>query len=154
MSEYNSKPLKFKVQTGMVCTFDYENKIKQRDSEITHVLVHERVKRRFFGKSIWLVQNADDPNAETFTCPEWLLKPINVSALRFPTNIPDFNDIDVDCLEFFSKALDNKHIMSELCRMNSNPLDLEMSLDTMKKKIDRLKAIYEKVKFCKELRDI
>ena len=32
MSEYNSKPLKFKVQAGMVCTFDYENNIKQRDS--------------------------------------------------------------------------------------------------------------------------
>lgn len=153
MSEYNSKPLKFKVQAGMVCTFDYENKIKQRDSEITHVLVHERVKHRFFGKSVWLVQNADDPRAETFTCPEWLLKPINVSALRFPTNIPEFNDIDIDCLEYFIKILDDEERVRKLCSSTNKNIS-GLSIETAQKKIKRLQAIYEKVKFSKELRDI
>ena len=153
MSEYNSKPLKFKVQAGMVCTFDYENKIKQRDSEITHVLVHERVKHRFFGKSGWLVQNADDPKAETFTCPEWLLKPINVSALRFPTNIPEFNDIDIDCLKYFIKILDDEERIRNLCSSTNKNLS-GLSIETAQKKIKRLQAIYEKVKFSKELRDI
>ena len=155
MIECDSKSIKFKVQAGMVCAFDFENKLAQRDSEITHVLVIEKVKPKLFGKSRWLVQNADDPNSEPFTCPEFLLNPLNVSVLRFPTNIPEFNDIDIDVLEYFSKILNNERIMMELCSQHNNPFTLErVSLDTMKKKVDRLKAIYEKVKFCKELRDV
>lgn len=153
------KPIKFKVQAGMVCAFDPGNMINQRDSEITHVLIHNKVKHRFRGKSVWLVQNADDIHSDVFTCPEYLLKPINASVMRFPANVPEFNDLDIDTLEYFAKLLSREETLKFLCKTHNelaNPFDIHSnySISDMEKKVNRLKAIYDKIKFCKELRDI
>lgn len=133
-----------KICPGMVCSLDPYNTLKQRETEISHVVIIKRHKYRPFGNSSWEVMNADSPitndSSESFYVNEHLLKPENVTCLRIPADIPDFNDLDLDALKYAYKIMSGEF--------------LAMPTDEHRKKVDRIKAIYEKIKFCKELRDV
>lgn len=152
------KRVKFKIKEGMVCSFDPENNLKQKDTGISHVLVLKKIKSGFFGlASKWLVQNADDVHSEPFSCSEFFLEPSNSLIMRFPADVPSFNDVDVADLEFFVKILNNEHVKNSLYMIllsNDNNKSNQLSLSVLENKINRLTAIKDKIKFCNELMEI
>lgn len=136
-----------KVKVGMFCTFDPKNYTKQNDSQPLHVIVLERLKWKPFGHSIWRVANTD--NNKDFKAEEWLLEPASMCGIRFPSNIPSFNDMDIDALEF---AIVSLTTMMETPDIKNSFSKAEF--ENITRSINRLKAIKEKIKFCKEMRDV
>ena len=135
------------IKIGMFCTFDPKNYMKQNDSQPLHVIVLERVKWKPFGHSIWLVRNVD--NGKDFKSEEWLLEPASICGIRFPSDIPSFNDMDIDALEF---AIVSLTTMMETPDVKNSFTKIEF--ENITKSINRLKAVKEKIKFCKEMRDV
>lgn len=136
-----------KIKPGMLCTFDTGNSLDQNDSGISHVIVLKLKRHRFLRPSLWIVQNADDPKSEKFTCPENALSPSNVCAIRFPSSVPNFNELDSDAIEYAIK-----YIESQLDAFTKFKSSEEIKMHT--KLLNRLKATYEKIKFYNEMRDV
>ncbi len=143
--------IKYKIQKGMLCSFDPENYLKQKNSEISHVLILKRLKYIPGNNSLWLVQNADDVYSEPFKCPEKLLKPMNIACVRIPTELPEFNSTDLYIIEELIRVLDRSEGM-KFYRDNVEKDSCDLVL--YEKHLNRLKAIREKIKFSIEMRDV
>lgn len=142
--------IKYKIQEGMICSFDPANILKQKDSEISHVVILERIK--YIPKnSLWLVQNADDMSSEPFKCSEKFLKPQNVVCIRIPANVPEFSDLDLLTIDELLKIINS---VAGMIFYRDNFEKDSSSLVLHEKHVNRLKAIREKIKFSKEMRDI
>ena len=141
---------KIKLISGMVCSVDPSNDIlKQNDCEISHVVLIKRLKKKAFGNSVWAVVNADDINGETMRCIESSLKPSNMACMRYPSNLPSFSDADIDVINKVIELLENPDIDSAITAINK----LRDKPFTYKD-YNRLKAICEKMKFCKKMREV
>lgn len=136
-----------RIKIGMYCTFDPVNYSKSNSTEALKVLVLERSKYRPFGNSIWKVRCMTSDSE--FECKQKLLEPTGMVGVRFSPDVPSFNDMDIESLDFAICYFDTI--------MGSNDITNDLSKDTNIKignHIKRLKAIREKIKFCKEMREV
>lgn len=143
---------KFKVEPGMLCAYDKENCFNQSDTGISHVFVIRRRKHRPFGKSVWMVKNADDPHSEPFPCGEWHLSPCNMQVIRYPSTLPDFNTLDLVAIKYIATMLQDDALDYAIKRCYDESKNCNSQ--TYEKYKKRLMAIYEKIKFCVEMRDV
>ena len=149
----NNDFVKFKICKNMICAFDQFNTCKQKESEISHVLVIKRHRWRPFGKTEWVCVNADDLYSDEFIVPEHMLSPENTCSIRYPISTPDFNDIDIESLEYIYNLLLSNNIkisIDHTMEYLGNAFDTKV----YDKHVSRIKGIIEKIKFCKRMRDV
>ena len=91
------KRIKFEIIPEKICVFDHKNIVDQDSTSTCLVRIIKRVKYKYFGKSIWLVEDIE--NGTVLEVPEYLLSPSGMSIVRNSPNQPQFNDIDLEILE-------------------------------------------------------
>lgn len=119
---------------GMVCSVDPENKLNQDTTGIMAVELLNIVKKRHFGKTIWLCKNLDEySNIKTIQVQERLLQPINMSLLRIPVDTPVINSNDLKVLSGAISYMESHNVTGA---------------------INDLKTLYEKLEFYNKFREV
>ena len=148
----HNKKKKFKIWPNMYVMVDPNNQLKQVDYGLNKAVTVRRVKWKPFGKSIWEVA---DPNAtgeyvgKTTLLPEYLLYPLGIVVIRLPADMPIFNEKDMQNLKMAINLIDN--IPDNVIKLY---LPQGYSKFDKKEIADRIRAVYIKIKHCKELRDL
>lgn len=161
MFKTNNKSI---IQPGKICTFDPLNVSKQADSGITLVRLIERVKFKFFGKSLWKVCPYLDTNGEeSFICPEYLLYPEGMTVIRYPADTPTFNELDLRALDiimnqFEKDYMSNEQILEVGYMSSSRSAYNAASNYTLprmtKNELNRLKALREKIDLSIKMKEV
>ena len=147
-----NKKRRFKIWPNMAVMVDPDNEMRQVDYGLNKAIALRRVKWKPFGNSIWEVC---DPNTistnkgKTALLPERLLYPLGIVITRLPADMPIFNEKDLQNLKMVVSFLDGlpDNVVKAYLPQGYSKFD--------KKEIsDRVKAIYLKIKHCKEMRDI
>ena len=138
------KRLKWHITPGLVCTIDPKNTLKQDTTGVEEVIIIGRKKRRWFKYDLWEVRDASyqpgtSDKAPSFIIPENYLLPSGMTIIRFPADIPTFNDLDVAVVQKIIDGLDP-----------ANGSKLTIST----KDYDRLKALKEKMLFTIKMREV
>lgn len=148
-----NKKKKFKIWPNMVVMVDPNNEMKQVDYGLNKAIALRRIKWKPFGNSIWEICDYNATTGvnkdKTALLPERLLYPLGIVLTRIPADMPIFNEKDLQNLKMAVNLIDNipDNIMKMYLPQGYSNFD--------KKEIsDRIKAIYIKIKHCKELRDI
>lgn len=125
-------------QEGKICVIDTKNIFKQPVYGTIQVELIDKVKSKPFGGTLWRVRDVMDPYAETLTVPEKYLYPDGMSVVRYPINLPQFNNLDTAALDKIIDSLNGK----------------EDSITVSKKDIDRLMALREKIRLSISLTEV
>lgn len=147
-----NKKKRFKIWPNMAVMVDPNNKLKQVDYGLNKAIAIRRVKWRPFGNSIWEVSDAmanEDNKDKTTFLPEKYLYPLGIVVVRLPADMPIFNEKDLQNLKMIVGLLDSipDNVVKAYLPQGWSKFD--------KKEIsDRVRAIYLKIKHCKEMRDI
>ena len=150
--EKKNKKKRFKIWPNMVVVVDPNNEMKQVDYGLNKAVTIRRAKWRPFGNSIWEVGDPDavgSNRGKTTFLPEKYLYPLGIVVTRIPADMPIFNEKDLQNLKMIVNLLDGipDNIVKAYLPQGYSKFD--------KKEIsDRVKAIYLKIKHCKEMRDI
>lgn len=125
------------IQPGRICTLDPYNILKQDDIGVVYVRVVKRIKFKLFKKSIWEVVDLEN-EGDVYKIPEYLLYPEGMSVIRYPMDLPTFNDIDLD-----------------LCTRLIDSFEGDSETITLRKSdLNRLKALTEKIRLCISLKEV
>lgn len=125
------------IQPGRICTLDPYNILKQDDIGVVYVRVVKRIKFKLFKKSIWEVVDLEN-EGDVYKIPEYLLYPEGMSVIRYPMDLPTFNDIDLD-----------------LCTRLVDSFEGDSETITLRKSdLNRLKALTEKIRLCISLKEV
>ena len=126
---------KVKIIPGMICSIDPNNTLSQDQSGINHVEIIKRIKYRPFGNSLWKIRILDEfDDSSIGSCVEKYLYPDNMCLIRFPIDMPVINGNDISILTDVIKILHN--------------------MAYPKEKVDRLKALREKLNLYKQMREV
>ena len=122
---------KFKPSIGMVCTVDIYNTLKCKEgTSLDRVIVKERVKWKLFGRSIWKVDNIDNSDQKELFVPEFLLFPANMCIIRYPSDMPVFNEMDLAAIkrviEYLETKTDSK--LGDINRLKAVKVKIDNSL--------------------------
>lgn len=149
----SNKRRKFKIWPNMVVMVDPNNEMKQVDYGLNKAMTLRRVKWRPFCNSIWEICDPDAPeaNRNTTFLPERYLYPLGIVVTRLPADMPIFNEKDLYNLKAAIRFFDN---IPDGVINAYIPEDWRASKLSKKEISDRIKAIYLKIRHCKELRDI
>lgn len=146
------KRKKFKIWPNMCVTVDPNNEMRQINYGLNKAITIRRVKWRPFGKSIWSVYDPEvtRDNVDNIAyIPENLLYPLGIVITRLPADMPIINEKDMQNLKFIVYFIEN---------LPDNVIHayLPQGWDKFNKKevTDRVRAIYLKLKHCKEMRDL
>lgn len=147
-----NKKKRFKIWPNMAVMVDPNNEMRQVDYGLNKAVTIRRVKWKPFGNSIWSVydpQATGDNIGKTAMLPEKYLYPLGIVITRLPADMPIFNEKDLQNLKMIVNLMNNipDNVMKLYLPQGYSKFD--------KKEItDRVKAIFLKIKHCKELRDI
>lgn len=141
---------RFIIQPGKICTIDPANIAKQNDKGIVRVIVVKEVKTPLFSKKQFLVKPIDDSGnidldlAAEFKVNEEFLFPDGMCIIRYPSDIPVINNMDLDAVE------------STISLLNGEVFNF---LSTDKRKIasmcaNRLSMIADKFKYYMKVQEV
>ena len=148
----SNKKKKFKIWPNMAVMVDPNNEMKQVDYGLNKAIAIRRVKWKPFGNSLWEVCDPDAVGinkGKTAILPERLLYPLGIVVIRLPADMPIFNEKDMQNLKMAINLIDN--IPDNVIKLY---LPHGYSKFDKKEIADRIRAIYIKIKHCKELRDL
>lgn len=134
MNNESNKQFGHKVFPGMAYAFDPYNKGGAKETSIMHVITIKKVKNKMFGNSLWEVRDLDSENSKSFIVKESSLYPKNISLVRFPDDLPSFNDKDIGALE--------------------GAIEILETLTVAKDDTKRLKALKAKIELCLKMREL
>lgn len=146
------KRKRFKIWPNMMVMIDPNNEMRQVDYGLNKAMTIRRVKWKPFRKSIWEVC---DPEAtgnnvgKTAFIPEYMMYPLGIVVTRLPADMPIINERDMQNLSLIINFINN--LPEEVIRAY---LPQGWNKFNKKEVTDRVRAIYLKLKHCKELRDL
>lgn len=137
---------KFILQPGKICTIDKNNVFKQGPDGLVYVEIVKKTRRyKLFGPMFYMVKGAledTDKLKQPIEVPATILSPAGMSVIRYPSDIPTINAIDLDAM---------MHVIQYLT--DANKCDF-MKLDTEKKLTRRVIALTEKLRFYISLSEV
>lgn len=129
-----------KVIPGMCCSIDPDNTLGEKENGATHVIVLQCVKKKPFRNSIWRVRDFDaSPKAPTMDIVEWRLYPENMALIRYPDDMPTINAEDMKAIKGVIKLMESNDILKGIIGTDF---------------LNRTKALYEKLKYYYEMRNV
>lgn len=138
----------FILQPGKICTLDINNIAKQDENGIIRVVIVKQIKTPLFSQKQFLVKPIDEDGSindkNEFKVNEEFLFPDGMCVIRYPSNIPVINNMDLDAVETARNLLNG---------------DVFNFLSADKRKIasicaNRLSVITEKFKFYMKIQEV
>jgi len=131
---------RIKFRPGMICTIDPDNKLKQDTNGLIAVeLLSKNEEKSTLFETFWNVRQVDDdiyPDDDSgFICPQKILHPGGMVIIRLPPELPTINQRDLDLMQSAITNIETYGLFKE-------------------KDLNRLKALNEKLKLSKQLREI
>lgn len=140
---------KLKIEPGLICSFDPTNRYNNKEQSVDTVIVIKRLSWKPFGKSLWEVKDKENDNAPTMCCLERDLKPRNMCIVRYPADLPIFNDTDKVAIDSTIEFLEELFQLAK----NDQPL-IVGGKQFSTKDLKRLKAIKSKIDLGLSLREV
>jgi len=132
---------KNKLEPGCICIFDAHNVHKQDENGLVQVeILEEMPKNGFLGPRMFKIKGTgDDANKLTdpIIVPEYLLNYAGMIVIRYPSDPPMINNVDIMAVKTAIKMIQNP--TTTICD---------------KKTINRLKALVEKLEFNMSLTEV
>lgn len=138
----------FILQPGKICTIDPSNVANQNDKGVVRVIIVKEIKTPLFCKKQFLVKPIDEygdiVDGYEFKVNEEFLFPDGMCVIRYPSDVPFINTMDLDAVE------------SALNLLNSDAFNF---LSSDKRKIasmcaNRLSMIIEKFKYYMKIQEV
>lgn len=132
---------KIVLKPGTICIFDSTNVHKQDENGLIMVEILEELPRKgVFSPRMFKVKGtANDVNKLTdpIVVPDFLLNPAGVVVIRYPSDLPMINNVDIEALKTAIKKIESP---------STTIYDLNMR--------NRLKALVEKLEFNMSLTEV